>query len=229
VGVERADGRYIAFLDDDDLFMPGHLASGCEALRSGAADFVYLAAAVADRRLQLPSPDLSGLRRKAYPFDHRLLMVANYLHTGSVIVRNFRDTTIRFDEALDVCEDWDLWLALTKLGYRVCYVDEVTSVYHQLPDVVGLVAGAQLVSPSRFAVAREYIEAKWPTTDPLVVAYRRWMTALETVRSALIARERRMPNLLFDDILAYLHHRVTREQPAEYGDIQRFFAPATGM
>lgn len=108
------------------------------------------------------------------------------------------------------------------------YIDEVTSVYHQVPDVVGLVAGAQQVSPSRFGVAREYIQAKWPAADPLVLAYRRWMTALERARSDLIASERCMPNLLFDDILTYLHDRVSREQPAEYADIERFFVRATG-
>jgi glycosyltransferase involved in cell wall biosynthesis len=113
IGIEQADGDYIAFLDDDDLFMPGHLAAGCEPLERNDADFVYLGAIVADRRLNGPPPDLAAFRLKAYPYDHRFLMVANFLHTGSVVVRNFRNTPVRFDEALDVCEDWDLWLALT--------------------------------------------------------------------------------------------------------------------
>jgi len=224
IGIECADGEYIAFLDDDDLFMPGHLAAGCEPLERGDADFVYLGAIVADRRLSGRPPDLAAFPVKAYPYDHSVLLVANFLHTGSVIVRNFRNAPVRFDEALDVCEDWDLWLALTiTLGYQVLFVDEITSIYHQVPDVAGLVAGAQLVSPSRFSVARDYIHAKWPAGDPLVLAYREWMIALERYRSDLIARSRRMPNLLFDEILGYLHEQMRREQVANYADISQFF------
>jgi hypothetical protein len=141
-----------------------------------------------------------------------------------VIVRNFKDTPVRFDESLEVCEDWDLWVSLTvELGYRVSFVDKITSIYHQVPDGAGLVARAQLTSPSAFALARDYINAKWPSGDPLVLAYRKWMIALERFRSDLIARRRRMPNLLFDEILGYVHERMSREEPPEYSDIGRFF------
>lgn len=224
VAIQLAAGRYIAFLDDDDLFAPEHLAAGCEPLERDESDFVYLGAVVADRRLPSLPPDLAGLPTKAYPYDHRFLLVANYVHTGSVIVRNFKHTPIRCDESLEVCEDWDLWISLdVTLGYRVSFVDKITSIYHQVPDVAGLVSGAQLTAPSKFAVARNYIHAKWPSSDPLVLTYRRWMTALEQFRSDLIATKQRMPNLLFDEILAYLHDRISRDEPAEFGDIERFF------
>jgi glycosyltransferase involved in cell wall biosynthesis len=226
VGIERADGKYIAFLDDDDLFMPDHLAIGCGPLERDEADFVYLGAVVADRRLSELPTDLTECPLKAYPYDHRLLLVANYLHTGSVIVRNFRNTTVRFDESLVVCEDWDLWLTLTiALGYRVSFVNRLTTIYHQVPDASGLVAEAQTTSPSKFELARDRINAKWRSADPLVLAYRDWMVALEQFRSDLIAHHRRMPNLLFDSILAYLHDRLTHEKPPEYADISRFFPP----
>lgn len=222
---ELAAGSYIAFLDDDDLFLPGHLAAGCEPLARDDADFVYLGAIVADTRQTGSPPDLAAFPLKAYPHDPRLLMVANYLHTGSVIMRNTRDPSIRFDETLDVCEDWDLWLMLAiSRGYRVQFVDKITSIYHQVPGMGGLVAGAQLVSPSRFALARDYIQAKWPADDPLVRAYRDWMIALERYRSDLIMANRRMPTLLFDQILGYLHERISRELPADHADIGQFFA-----
>lgn len=225
VGIQLAAGDYLAFLDDDDLFLPDHLAAGCKLLESADADLVYLGALVADRRLSGLPPEHGEFPIKAYPYDHRFLLVANFIHTGSVIARNFRHTPIRFDEALAVCEDWDLWLALTEtLGYRVSFVDKIATIYHQVPDMGGLVARAQLTSPSKFELARDYIYAKWPTDDPLALTYREWLIAFERFRSDLIARERPMPNLLFDDILRYLHGRISREEKPDYADISRFFA-----
>jgi glycosyltransferase involved in cell wall biosynthesis len=224
IGIELAESDHLAFLDDDDLFLSGHLATGCEQLERGVADLVYLGAVVAPRRLYLHPTDLASFTLKAYAYDPRFLLVANFVHTGSVIVRNFRHAPVRFDETLDVCEDWDLWLALTiSLGYRPLFIDDVTSVYHQVPDVPGLVARAQQVSPSRFALARDYIQAKWPARDPLVCAHREWMVAFERRRSELIASHQPMPNLLFDEVLAYVHGRMSREQAPDQADLGQFF------
>jgi glycosyltransferase involved in cell wall biosynthesis len=223
-GITAATGKYIAFLDDDDLFHPDHLAYGCDPLERDQADFVYLGALVSERRIEALPIALSGYPLKAYSYEPNFLMVANYLHTGSVIVRNFRDTPVRFDISLAVCEDWDLWLALTRtLRYRVAFIDRVTSIYHQVRDAPGLVSGAQLESPSKFALARIYINDKWPSRDPLVVANRRWMAALEQLREELIGQQLRMPNLLFDEILSYLHGRFIRRQRPDHRDIGRFF------
>ncbi len=219
-----ADGEYLAFLDDDDIFLPQHLAAAHRALTSGPLDFVYLGALVASNRMRRLPSDVSGMHTKAYPFDERFLLVANYIHTGSVVVRNFRLTGIRFDESLSHCEDWDMWLALRRrLGYETAFIDDITSVYHQVPNSRGLVASAQLVVPSPFTVARERIHARWASTDGKVRAFRHWMTDLERQRNERIRQRQPIPYQMFDAVLRDLHRGFTGDHIPDHALIGRYF------
>jgi hypothetical protein len=49
-GVSLARGRYLAFLNHDDLYLPDHLAACVAALDRGDADLVWVACAVANAR-----------------------------------------------------------------------------------------------------------------------------------------------------------------------------------
>src|SRR5437879_807514 len=217
VGIEHAAGEYIAFLDDDDVFLPTHLGAAHEALAGRRElDFVYLGALVSDRRLSALPPDWSEMHMKSYEFDDRFLLVANYIHTGSVVVRNFTGSQVRFDESLTHCEDWDLWLALRlDLRYEVTFVDRLTSIYHQVPRSAGLVAQAQTSVPSPFTIVRERLHAKWPTADDYVLAYREWLTAFESYRNQVIADRRAIPTHLFDRVLRYLYRKFSSGDHAD--------------
>ena len=49
-GISLARGRYIAFLNHDDLYLPDHLATCVAALDGGGADLVWVPCAVAEPR-----------------------------------------------------------------------------------------------------------------------------------------------------------------------------------
>jgi hypothetical protein len=88
-----------------------------------------------------------------------------------------------------------------RLGYRVTFVDQVRSIYHQVPGTIGMVSGGQLISPTPFSLVREVIYAKWPSEDPDVTAYRDWFTAFECYRNNRVAAGHAMPAHLFDRVL----------------------------
>ncbi len=227
-GLSAARGRWLAFLDDDDVFLPHHLEAAAGALSAGAG-FTYLGAVVTGSRAASPITTLPyGEHLKAYPWDPRMLLLANYIHTGAVVVDNFRSSQVRFDEAMTHCEDWDMWLALTRtLGMSAVFVSELTSVYHQPSGGTGLVAQAQLTVPSPFSVARERIYRRWPTDDPVVLEYRSWFNEFENFRNQSIANGRPIPHQLFDTVLSAVYLRFTQSLPPDYAAIPGLFGAPT--
>lgn len=57
-GVAISNGRYIAYLNTDDLYLPCHLAACVEALDEGTADLVFAAVAGPSKRTGLTDPSL---------------------------------------------------------------------------------------------------------------------------------------------------------------------------
>jgi glycosyltransferase involved in cell wall biosynthesis len=110
-GIAAARGRWIAFLDDDDLWSPRKLRVQLDALARTDASWGYAAAVLVGDDLapfgSEPSPDPDDLLDR--------LLVEQVIPAGSsnVIVR--ADVVRRlggFDEGLANLADWDLWLRL---------------------------------------------------------------------------------------------------------------------
>ncbi|WP_100814099.1 glycosyltransferase family 2 protein [Microbacterium lacus] len=139
VATERAQGRYIAFYDDDDLLF-GHWV---EAFRISAerAPGRLLRARVASQRAipEMWPQDQDGFRHTSWPnteypahFDQLAHFGMNYSpFMGWAFPRElFHTYGLRFDEELYVCEDWDMILR----GSLICGVEEVhelTAIYRR--------------------------------------------------------------------------------------------------
>ena len=114
VGIRASDSRYIAFLDDDNQWLPGHLNELVAAL-DGGADFAYSG-------LIRVLDDGREFDRLLRPFVRRELRNVNYIDVNTVGVR--RSRRVRFStrrrRALEKAgEDWVLAWRLTR---RSCVV-----------------------------------------------------------------------------------------------------------
>ncbi|HEX6200972.1 MAG TPA: glycosyltransferase, partial [Thermoanaerobaculia bacterium] len=127
-GVEAATGAWIAFLDDDDLAEPEHLAVLAGAVSGGGGlRAVYSDAAVVTYELSgggepgAPGGWREVERRLPYSrdFDPDLLLLDNYIPFNTVLVERglFRELAAdgaAFDPALPIFEDWDLLIRLSR-------------------------------------------------------------------------------------------------------------------
>ena len=123
-GLQAAAGEWVAFLDDDDLFLPGKLAAVADLLdQEPDTDLVYHQALIKMVKegvsYRTAPKDLTGA---GDPF--RDLLVGNYVGgTPMVVVRRSAALAAGgFDPALLSQEDYDLWLRMAREGARFRYL-----------------------------------------------------------------------------------------------------------
>ncbi len=127
-GIRMAKGRYLAFLDSDDLWKSNHLQTHIEFLEKNqeyGMSFNY--AEIIDFDTRRSNGKYSRyLSDDIYP--DLLFISKNHITTPSVVVRaTVFDAVGIFDEALDICEDLDLWRRIAR-KYKVKCIPEFLTV-----------------------------------------------------------------------------------------------------
>lgn len=114
--VRAAGTEWVAFLDDDDVLYPGHLAT----LTAGAAgaDVVYSFCDVEGRGGWTPNQE----------FDAAALRSYNFIPVTALVRRSAFLSVGGFPESHPV-EDWDLWRRLLDAGAEFRCVPTVTWLY----------------------------------------------------------------------------------------------------
>ena len=118
-GLSNSNGKMISFLDDDDLFLPDHIATLVNALKSdNSIGLVYSDCRKEDyNQKQIEIPFITIRRDNIFHgknYDRLLLYRENYI---PLITALFRKEILHksgpFDEEMNVYEDWDLWIRMS--------------------------------------------------------------------------------------------------------------------
>jgi len=132
-GIRSARGRYVAFLDGDDVALPDRLGRQVAALEARPeAGLVYGNIFLMDargRNLRLRR----GTGRYKSGRVTRELVVRNFVPFSTIMVRRELLMEARlFDESIRSSEDWDLLVRLSR-GCQFLYLDQPLACYRVLP------------------------------------------------------------------------------------------------
>jgi glycosyltransferase involved in cell wall biosynthesis/LmbE family N-acetylglucosaminyl deacetylase len=112
VGLDAAQGQYLMFLDDDDWIEADHIQKLVSAI-SRHSDFnvVYTGVKCVDENKE-PLND-----KFETPFDAAQIVAGNFIPIHAVLFsRCLLELGCRLDESLDLYEDWDFWIQLSRHG-----------------------------------------------------------------------------------------------------------------
>ena len=153
IGLANATGAWITFLDDDDVFLSGHIA-GLMAAHTEAPQarvvYSYAHAAFANGRID----------RFGQPYSLTQLYERNFVSLSTaVFARSLVDEGCRFDETLDVHEDWDFFLQCAQRT-SFHFVSRATFQWNADAGTSGAGGGTNQ-DDLRFATFRDRVYAKW--------------------------------------------------------------------
>lgn len=133
LAMKKAKGKYLNFLDDDDLFFPDHVETLVKVIEENDYDIVY------DGSFETPINVLSKSPYKYEVVEVGLFGSSEFSRKRLYKVNLFPIQTVMFkkslfeecggiDESIDALEDWDFWIRLS-LHHYYYHVNHTTSLF----------------------------------------------------------------------------------------------------
>lgn len=201
-GIRQARGRYLAWLNSDDLLMPGVLARVAERFEQDpACMWVYGRCIVIDetgREIRKPITAFKDvlLRR----FSYAKLLLENYISQPATFFRRavFDDVGLLSEER-HYCMDYDLWLRLGQ-RYEPAVINDVLAAFRMHTDSKtnqGFRASLQEANElsRRYAAA---VGRPWLGTINYWTYFRRTALIYRGMGAIASMRERRSPDVSSD-------------------------------
>ncbi len=119
-GLDCSKGRYVAFLDSDDVWHPEKLKTQLACMEQTGADLVYSSYAIVDEQGVKVSADYLVPEKVSY----KALLKENIIGCSTVVLKSEIAEKFRFKSDF-YHEDYVLWLQMLKEGYVAAGCKEV--------------------------------------------------------------------------------------------------------
>ena len=189
-GLDAATGSMIGFLDDDDTFDSNHVSTLMRHYNPmKPLQVIYSGARVID--------DQGRVERLMYhPFNPIMLMVNMYIQTGAALFsRGFLALGCRFDESLDLAEDWDFWIQLSQYASFV-RAEGVTVNYRASLGTSGMGVGGNINEMTAEPMVGKVLakwkarrEALWTPVQVMLAEARRALESGDRARAQMLSDE----------------------------------------
>lgn len=139
LGMKKAKGKYLNFLDDDDLFYPDHVETLVKVIEEHDYDAVYAGSFETPIKIISKEPYKYQMMARGLvegrEFNRRILYKINLFPIQTVMFK--KDLFLEcggIDESIDALEDWDFWVRLS-LHHYFYQVKHTTSIFRTPYDV----------------------------------------------------------------------------------------------
>jgi teichuronic acid biosynthesis glycosyltransferase TuaG len=126
-GLDAARGRYIAFLDADDVWMPDKLLRELAFMKDRQADFVFTAYEFGDGEAR----GTGKIVHVPSTLNYREALTRTVIFTTTVLIdrEKIPDELIRMPKVES--EDTATWWQILRAGHTACGLDEVLAIYRR--------------------------------------------------------------------------------------------------
>ncbi|MGY0287368.1 MAG: glycosyltransferase family 2 protein [Candidatus Methanodesulfokora washburnensis] len=156
IGIKVAHGKYIAFQDSDDIWLPKKLAKQINAFENSPKEVgvVYTSfwRIEEGKKVRIPPSNF----RQYEGNIHEILLETNFIGTSAAMVKKecFEKVGM-FDETLPRLQEWDLWIRISRY-YLFRHINEPLVICHLQSDSISRNTNAYIQALKR--ISEKYFE-----------------------------------------------------------------------